>query len=120
MTLRNVARWAVLLVALLVAAIYLNSAAFSAWVASGPPTPFPEVWAQRSLAHACTAASILLAGISSFLAIKAFPRIGWIPILFGFLAIALAAVPVGREFMLIDSCLDSGGRWDEQEFRCRQ
>jgi hypothetical protein len=115
---RNTARWTILLVALLVAAIYLNSALFSVWVAGGPPTPYPEAWAHRALVHACTAGALVLAGIAAFRGIGAFPRIGSIPLLLGLAALAVLAFPRFREFLLIDSCLDSGGRWEEAAFQC--
>jgi hypothetical protein len=56
---RNAARWAVLLVALVGAAIYLNSTLFSIWVAGGPPTPHPEAWVHRAEVHACTAVALV-------------------------------------------------------------
>jgi len=119
-TLRDVTRWAILLVTLAVAALYLNSALFSAWVAGGSPNPFPEAWEHRALVHACSAASLVLAGIACFRGIGAFPRVGWLPLLLGLAALVLLAVPKFREFLLIDSCLDSGGRWKEREFRCQK
>jgi len=35
-------------------------------------------------------------------------------------AITLFVIPQIREFLLIDACLDSGGRWAEREFQCHR
>ena len=117
-TLRNAARWIILLGTLILAALFLNSAFFSLWVAGGPPTPYPEAWMHRALANACTAVALLLMGIAGFRCLGSFPRIGSFTLLLGLGAITVLVVPWVREFMLVDSCLDSGGRWEELAFRC--
>ncbi len=115
---RNAVRWTILLATLLLATLYLNSALFSAWIAGGPPNPIPDAWAHRAVTQSCTAASLVLAGIASFRVIRTFPRVGILPLLTGLVAILVLSVPKLREFVLIDSCLDSGGRWEAREFRC--
>lgn len=116
--LRSVSRWVVLCASIILAALYLNSAFYSAWVSGGPPTPYPEAWAQRALVHLCLSGAILFGGIAAFRAIGNFPSFGGTTILFGVLALLVLGVPHVRAFLKTDACLDSGGRWNSAEFRC--
>jgi len=44
----QVVRWSASLLLIAAGLWSLNLAAFNAWVAGGPPTPYPEVYARRS------------------------------------------------------------------------
>lgn len=111
-------RWIILLASIVAAAVYLNSAAFSAWVAGGPPNPYPEAWGQRALVHLCMAGTILLAGIAVFRVVGSFPSLGRTTILLFILALLIFGVPYVREFLQSDACLDSGGRWNSGTYQC--
>jgi hypothetical protein len=117
---RTIARWVILLCTIVLAALYLNSAAASAWVAIGPPNAFPDAWTHRAVTHLCTAGALLFAGVGAFRGIGSFPRVGFMTIVLGLSALLLLAVPHVRKFLIIDSCLDSGGRWEATEFRCQR
>lgn len=102
------------------AALYLNSAFFSAWVSGGPPTPYPEAWAQRSLVHLSLAGSLLLGGMAAFRAIGSFPNFGGVTISLAMLALLILGAPHFHAFLHSDACLDSGGRWNGVEFKCER
>ena|SRR3989442_10188942 len=60
------ARWCVGGALVIVGLLYLNSAAYSAWAAGGPPTHYPHAWLHRAALHFgyaiaafCTAAVVL-------------------------------------------------------------
>ena len=72
---RNLARWVALLVCVALALLYLNSAAYSAWLSGGPPTAIPQAWAHRALAHLCYSVAALLVGLALFRGIRSMPRI---------------------------------------------
>jgi hypothetical protein len=115
---RNVVAWLVLGVGIVVAALYLNSAAYSAWVAGGPPNAYPESWAQRALVHLCAAGAFVCGAVAVFRGVRSFPRIGALTISLGLVALLLLGVGEVREFFLVDSCLDRGGSWNHEEFKC--
>jgi hypothetical protein len=115
---RAVARWSILLLGLGLALVYLNSAAFSGWASGGPPTEIPAAWKQRALAHLCYGLSALLLGFALFRALRpsrlADPGV-WIAIALG---VVFLAVPSVRQFIEIDQCLDAGGCWNRNAFKC--
>jgi hypothetical protein len=100
--------------------LYLNSAAFSFWVAGGPPNDFPESWIQRGIWHLCIAFALFSVGAAVFFAMPKFPKLSKIGICFLGMAVVLLIVPVAREFLISDACLDSGGSWNKGEFRCQR
>jgi len=116
--LRTSLRWPVLVCACLAAAGYLNSAFYSAWVSSGPPTEFPEAWAHRSLAHACYAGACLLVGLAVFRGLRLYPRVSRLSVVLGFVSLLLTGLPSVRAFLDQDACLDAGGRWHRIAHRC--
>jgi hypothetical protein len=111
-------RWTALIVAVIVAATYLNSAAYSFWVAGGPPSLYPESWVQRGLVHLCWSGAALFVGIATFRTVRTFPRFGAITIALAVTGLLLLGVGGIREFLLTDRCLDRGGIWNSTEFRC--
>jgi hypothetical protein len=117
---KNVARWIVLVSAIVVAAFYLNSAAFSAWVSGGPPNDYPEAWAQRALIQLCFSIAVLLGGMVAFRLISSFPKVGRTTFVLGTLALIVVGLPYGREFLDTDRCVDRGGRWNGLSYRCEK
>ena len=118
--LRLTARWTLLLLSLVIAAIYLNSAFFSARVSGGPPNPYPHAWSQRGVTHLCLAGAFLFGGIAIYRLIGSFPKIGVLTIIFAVVAVLFPAVPYVREFWYVDACLDRGGRWNSLAFQCER
>ena len=115
-----IARWAVLLAAVTLAVLYLNSAAYSAWAGGGPPTTIREAWMQRALADLCYALATTLGGLALFRTIRRTPRLDRVVVVLTVLALVLLAAPRARRFLLVDHCLDAGGRWDDAAFRCQR
>jgi hypothetical protein len=113
------ARWAALLTGLALALVYLNSAAYSAWAGGGPPTSIREAWMHRAFAHLCYAVAAVLGGFTLFRVIRA-PRLDRAALTLLALAVVFIAAPQVRRFLLVDRCLDSGGRWDAAAFRCQR
>ena len=118
--LRIISRWIILCGAIVTAALYLNSAAFSAWVSGGPPTPYPEAWGQRALLHLCLSGVFLFGGIFIFRIIKTFPSFRRFTIVLIIVSVLLLCIPYIRAFIKSDACLDSGGRWNSLEFKCEK
>lgn len=106
---------------LAIAAIYLNSAAYSAWVSGGPPNEYPEAWAYRAMRHFYYGLGFIAIALTIFLALKAnAPRIK-LKCAIGFIiGIVLFSVPHLKKFIEIDSCLDHGGKWNYSNHRCEK
>ena len=115
---RAIFRWSLLLAAIVLFLIYLNSAAYRAWLAGGPPTPNPEGWLFSAGNYLSWALAFLSAGIGFFLLIGRLPALSKVAVAFLLLSIVLAVVPSAREFLAKDSCLDAGGKWSARELRC--
>lgn len=111
-------RWLLLLLFLAAALFFLTDAFFSAWVAGGPTAEHKIGWERRSLGSLALTAACLFGGIAVFRAIPRLPHPGAMAWLMAALAVALALAPwVGRQ-VLIDRCLDSGGRWNSATLEC--
>jgi len=96
----------------------LNSALFSAWMAGGPPNPYPDGWARRSAALFAWAFAATAAAGAIFRFIRTAPRLGRGTAVALAICLTLVAAPwVARE-VLIDKCLDGGGRWNAQGLTC--
>jgi hypothetical protein len=116
----RVARWAALAGFGGAALLFLNSALFSGWVAGGPPTQYKEAWEHRALQQLCRAVAFaLFAGVAFRWLV---PPLRFRPLLavLTVAALAVLVVPSAREFMLVDACLDSGGRWATVAFVCER
>lgn len=119
---REIFRWLLFAVLLLLGLVYLNSAFYSAWVSSGPPNDYPQAWAHRAVVHLGYSGALLATAImvpfflkTGFAWKKSKLKYLWIVILlYCFLA------PVTRKWLLVDKCLDSGGQWDDVHFTCKQ
>ena len=117
---RLIIRWGGLVGAIIMAALYLNSSVYSAWVSGGPPSGYPEAWAHRALMDLCFSGAFLLAGVAIFRIAGSFPGVGGISIALAVAALLLASAPYVRAFLDSDSCLDNGGRWNYEEYRCEK
>lgn len=114
---RRIGSWAALVASILVAMLFLNSAAYGAWLSSGPPTDVPAWWLHRSFAHLCFAGAALALGVAVFLTVRA-PRITRLSVVLATVALLLLVMPYVRSFLAVDRCLDSGGRWDAATSAC--
>lgn len=119
-TIQTVIRWVVIILLAGVSYHLLNYAIFAAWVSGGPPNEYPEVWSYMSLKSFCFGVSAGLFSIIAFLAnakeVSKIKRITcYILALTAFISFVL---PFGYKHIKIDSCLDSGGRWEKRTFKC--
>jgi hypothetical protein len=104
----------------LYALVLLNSAMFSAWMSGGPPNPYPEGWALRAKAQYIWAAASALAAVGVFIVVRRYPAVGaptWLVLV---AAGVLAATPLVTREVLIDQCLDHGGRWNYGRLQCER
>jgi len=111
-------RWLALLSGMAFFLIYLNSAAYRAWLAGGPPTPNPEGWLFSAWNFLSWSFAFLFGGIGVFIVIGRFPPVSKVAVIFLVLSAILGVVPFAREFLAQDACLDSGGKWSTQELKC--
>jgi hypothetical protein len=112
-------RWTILIGGVAIAAMYLNSAAYSAWAAGVPPHVAPDLWVQRAFAPLCYAGVSLALGLGVFLVVRA-RRVTWMAALFAAAALALLAAPRVRVFVLVDKCLDAGGVVNRSTLSCER
>ena len=117
---RMAIRWGSLAGAIIMAGLYLNSSIYSAWVSGGPPNEHPEAWAYRAFMHLCFSGAFLLLGVAIFRIAGSYPRVGSVSIVLGLAALLIAGTPYVRAFLDSDACLDGGGRWNYEEYRCEQ
>ena len=115
---RQTIRWFVLLAFVCVALLYLNSAAYSAWVSGGPPNPYPIGWSRRALGHLSFSAAALFLGIGLFCVIPTFPKIRHRTLALLAIGLFLIAAPYIGRLVLTDRCLDQGGSWSNQTIQC--
>ena len=117
---RSVFAWLALVAALVVSLLFLNGAVFSAWMSGGPPNPYPQGWAMRSLGQLSWAASAAIGGWAVFRILRDAPVLRRATIVLAVLAGALAVFPSTNQFLQIDRCLDSGGRWNYEGLQCER
>jgi hypothetical protein len=104
---------------IVVAAVYFNSAVFSAWVSGGPPNEYPKAWAYRSFRHLFYGIGFVIFAITVHLSLKSDVKRQNVKCIIGLLiGMSIFATPHIAKFLDIDSCLDQGGRWDEAHHRC--
>lgn len=117
---RNLIRWILLILCIVLGLLYLNSAAFSLWAAGGPPTKVPDAWLNRSLINFSYSLSFILVGVLLFTSIKESFNYKKSKYLIACLIIVPITLgyPKLRELTLIDSCTDAGGSWSKKEFKC--
>ena len=114
----RITRWSALLILVLTGLWLLNDAFFSAWMAGSPLNEHKLGWERRSLAALSMAGTSFVASAAAFRAIPLAPRIGKVAWLLVLIAAALAVFPFAARELLIDSCLDSGGRWSTDFLEC--
>lgn len=119
---RNILRWLILLIFICTGLLYLNSAAFKAWVSGGPPTDYPKLWLHGSLVHFGYSLSLFTTGIMFFISLKA--GFVWSKSKFKYVWLMLLLLCLGypkiKKWILIDKCLDSGGSWNSEYFECKE
>jgi hypothetical protein len=79
-----------------------------------------DAWMNRAFAHLCYAVAGVLGGVIVFRVINRPPRLDRAALALVVLALLFIAAPHVRRFVLVDRCLDSGGRWDAAAFRCQR
>lgn len=108
-----------LLAALLVAAIALgvHTTVMNGWLASGPPTQYPEVYARRSVAAFQVTVCLIGVGLA-WIAVLLWRSGRWLFVILPAVGLAvLAWWLIGT--VRIGACLDRGGSWDYQAGVCR-
>ena len=120
-SLRQAARWIVLVGGVLLGLLYLNGAAGNWWISWGPPNEYAKVWEQRAIIQLGLAVVCFVTGATLFVLLKdvsAFKRSG---LKYAWLVIVLLTLgyPKAREWLEIDKCLDAGGAWRSSHFDCR-
>ena len=121
MNIRQTVRWFLFLGCIVMGLLYLNGAAGSWWVSWGPPSDYPKAWEQQAVTRVCISSIFLFSAPMAFIALKKgfnlkrskFKYV-WL-----FAIVISASYPNLREFIKVDSCLDSGGIWSEEYFECR-
>lgn len=111
-------RWILLASGIAACLYFLNDAAFSAWMAGGPPSSHKLGWELRSQANLFQSVGALLLGITTFKVVGDAPRIARISYVIGALAILALLVPHAQKALHVDKCLDSGGKWSDQTLEC--
>ena len=113
-------RWAALVGLCLVGLFFLNDAFFSGWVAGGPPGPHKLGWERRSLASLFLSLASFVAATGAFRALGRLPRVGMLSWFLLVVAAGMALTPIVAREILVDSCLDNGGRWNHATLECEQ
>ncbi len=119
-SLTNTFRWVLLILFTIVGLLYLNGAAYSSWVSWGPPNDYPNAWEQNALVQLGYSITLLSTGILFFKALKKKFEFKLSKYVYFWLVIVVLSLsyPQVREFLLIDNCLDSGGKWSVEYFEC--
>ena len=73
---RRTIRWAISLFAIGWGLIYLNSAVFSAWVATAPPNKYPELWMRQAYWHFGYATACFVVAVAVIWVFRARGRFG--------------------------------------------
>ena len=113
-------RWCCLLVAIGVGLLFLNDAFFSAWVAGGPPGEHKLGWERRSQGSAAFAFASFFAGAFFFRSLARLPRPGRVSWFLAAVTVLLVLAPFAAREVLVDKCLDSGGRWNASFIECER
>lgn len=99
--------------------LILNHSFYSFWIAGGPPNKYPDAWYQQGIISGWRAIALIVIGF--------FCQFRWQKLKssifswFVFIVVILGFVyPYAREQWLIDTCLDSGGKWSSEYFNCEK
>lgn len=98
----------------------LNGAAFSAWMAGGPPNPYPQGWAMRSQTQLAWAVAIDFGGVAAFRLSRELPVVRKSTVALAVVCGVLAVLPSANRLLQIDRCLDGGGRWSYEGLQCER
>ena len=117
---KNLLRWLALIIFIVFGLLYLNGAASSWWLSWGPPNDYPKAWEQESLRRLGFSLTCLFTGPMLFIAFKENFNFKASKYKYIWLLVVILSLtfPHIREFVLTDSCLDSGGEWSEKYFEC--
>jgi hypothetical protein len=114
------ARWASLLACVIVGLFFLNDSFFSAWMAGGPPTEYKLGWSRRSQGSLAFSLARFVAGACLLRVLGSLRQPGRLAWVLGGVATVLALAPFLVREVLIDKCLDSGGRWNSMFIECER
>lgn len=119
---RNIIRWCLTVSLIVLALLYLNSTGASFWAAGGPPTKYPRAWEQRGISHFCYSIASMVTAVMLYIGLK--NNYNWkkskLKYIWVILLLLSLGYPKARESMLIDKCLDSGGKWNYEYFECNK
>lgn len=117
---RPAIKWGVLIGLILLGLMYLKDAFIFTLLSSATTCADPLVWRHRSIVYlgyglACISTSIML-----FVILKDEVSFKNYKIILVWLAFLLACLiyPEFKEWLEIDRCLDSGGKWSAEYFEC--
>jgi hypothetical protein len=117
---RGFLKWVALLALIGIGLLYLNGAAFSAWMSGGPPNPHPVGWGRRAIGQLCFSLSAFVAASGGFLFIGKLPSLSKAGLSLLIAAVALAAAPYVGRAVVAASCVDNGGQWRNLTLECEQ
>jgi len=89
-------------------------------MAGGPPDPYPDGWALRAKAQMIWALAATVGGLGVFRVIRRFPMFDRKTLALLGAAAVLAAYPWLERQVLVDRCLDNGGRWNAGGMQCER
>ena len=116
--LQSLASWVLALGFVAFGVLYLNGAAFSAWVAGGPPNEHPLGWERRALGQLSFSVASFALAFGSRKLVIALPAWRRLPVALVLVGLAFAAAPYVGRFILQDQCLDRGGKWSNLTLEC--
>jgi len=115
---RRFTRWFALLASAGWGLLWLYSAAFRAWSATGPPNPNPEGAMFSAVTALISAALYVAFGVAVFVALRPSGTPWTLTVVLTLGVAILASLPRIIEFVASDRCLDAGGQWSHSELRC--
>ncbi|MBR9871911.1 MAG: hypothetical protein GYB26_12315 [Gammaproteobacteria bacterium] len=106
-------------IVLVIAGVWmLNHSFYAFWLSDGPPNDYPAAWRQQGIISAWSGIAFLfLSYCFQFRLRKLWAS--WAVRVAGLSVLAGLSYPHLREWLLIDQCLDSGGKWLELYFECQ-
>ena len=119
---KNTIRWLLFAGLIVWGSMHLNNAFFSILAAGGPHTRHPHTWSQKALVHFGYSVGLFATSIMALIGLKT--DYNWRKSKYKYIWLILLLLSLGypkaREWILIDKCLDSGGKWNIEYFECRK
>jgi peptidoglycan/LPS O-acetylase OafA/YrhL len=115
---RKLLRWVLPALAVIAGCFFLTDAFFSAWNAGGLPGEHKVGRERRSLGSLSLSLACFALVAFLFRAVMRLPRPGLLAWLLAAIAVVLALAPFVAREVIVDSCLDSGGRWNQVTVEC--